>query len=233
VSEHPDYVGQVKALVGAAFNLVKDHSGRVRTEEFLSALSAVTGELVLRAVADFDLYSHDFPPGQRVFSAAANQILFNDIADWASVEPTSTFGAIRNLLAGSDPLYWPAACFPDLAMVLRLFAETRPTAESWGCAPLSLPPEHRPRLQPLRAAYQLRPVVFETPLVRDADPKQIVAIGSLATVKALLLTKGSIAPAVALSLVFETINGMAKTAPMTPRHMKQIQDRMGFHGVES
>ena len=224
--EQLDYPSQVQSLVGAAFNRVKDRSGRVRSEELLSALAAVTGELVLRAAGVFDVYSHDFAPGRRVLSTATNQILFNDTADWAGVERTSTFGAIRSVVAGSDPRCWGASCFPDIAAVLRLFAETQPTRESWGWVPLSAAPEHRPRLQPLMAAYELRPVVFETPLLRDADPKHVITIGALATIKALLLTKGSIAPEVALSIVFETINGMSKTAPMTLGHMKQVEEGM-------
>jgi hypothetical protein len=59
----------------------------------------------------------------------------------------------------------------------------------------------------------------------------LVAVGSLSLLKALTVTRGSIAQEVALAIVFETINGMSKLVPMLPRHMQQVHTTMGFKNV--
>lgn len=230
MSSQINYIDAVENLTQAAHAKIKDQSGRVRVEDLLSSLSAVTGDLVLRAAIP-DLESRDIPPGKRVFSTAVNEILFDDVSDWAKVGVTTTFGAIRSVLHGSDPTYWPARVFPEIATVLQFLAHTPVTKELWSWVPLSVPPMNKPLYPPLRAAFELRPIVLGSKQMRDSNPREIVAVGSLSLLKALTATKKIISPDIALTIVFETINGMSKTAPMMPRHMTKVHEDIGFRSA--
>lgn len=80
--------------------------------------------------------------------------------------------------------------------------------------PLSLPPEHWPERLPLRVAFDTR---------RDVDAA-LGAVGEKRLRSLRIYTRAltlvsqeagdSLDPAVALALALETVNGMAKTAPM-------------------
>jgi hypothetical protein len=90
---------------------------------------------------------------------------------------------------------------------------------------------NKPLYPPLRAAFELRPIVLGSKQMRDSNPREIVAVGSLSLLKALTATKKIISPDIALTIVFETINGMSKTAPMMPRHMTKVHEDIGFRSA--
>ena len=90
--------------------------------------------------------------------------------------------------------------------------------------PLSVSQEHRPFTQPLRIAYESRAIVDGSlaPLGDDAAIRLRAATAVLA--RALCETRDVLARNVATTLAIETVNGMAKTAPMTDAAMAKIME---------
>jgi hypothetical protein len=220
-----DYPVETEKLTTAAKILVQDQSGRARVEDFLSCLAAITGEFVLRTTPGFVNERPDIVPGRMLRSSTVMHVLSNGETDWSRIKPESAFGAMRHVLHGSDAAYWPVAIFPDITAVYRLAAAHRPTEESWGWVPVSVPPENRPSYQPLKAAYNLRKIVERSATMASAAPVARVSVGTLSLIRALLMTRGTIEPSVALALVYETMAGMAQTMPMSPGRMAEIITR--------
>ena len=158
-----------------------------------------------------------------------NAILSNDLTDWAAAGE-SVFGRIRvGALAGA---YAPAD-FPALADVYRVFvsgvggggvAGGRMAAGAgslaWGFVPLSVPAENRPQIQPLRSAFELRLPVRALFAARALPVGEWPAACAVALVSELDRVEAAIDHRVAVTLVLETVNGMAKTAPMTDDAMR-------------
>ncbi|MDB5430425.1 MAG: hypothetical protein JWP35_1541 [Caulobacter sp.] len=210
-----------EALAGMLENAMKDCEGRIRVEDLLSAAAAVTGEAAIRAVGEFDADAHDFAPGQAVMSDAINNLLCGDRSDWDDVPPGSLFGIIRKgaLAAGYGP-----ADFPDVGETIGIYAAGIGRGDDpqaiWGRPALSVPVVNEPREQPLRHAYELRErvrVFFKAQDIAVADQPVILA-QALAVV--LGHVRQAIDPGVAIRLTLETLNGMAKMAPMTAKHLE-------------
>jgi hypothetical protein len=96
---------------------------------------------------------------------------------------------------------------------------------AWGDVALSVTPEHRPRVLPLRAAFELRPAVVHAEAACDgafecgaiAKPPgwgRHVLVG-LALGSAIDQTAGALETRVALVLCLETVFAMAKMVPMS------------------
>lgn len=208
------------ALVGL-FEAKATKGGRIRVEDLLSAAAAATGEACIAAAGEFDPERHTFTPGSVVMSDRMNTILCNDAGDWAATE-TSVLGIIRTGALASG---YGMGDLPPLVDVFRGFAAGAggggPT--EWGFVPLSVSEDHRPFVQPVRQAYELRPAVralFAQYAVPTSDWPMVCAF-------ALVLELGRVRDAIdhnlALRIVLETVNGMAKTAPMTDEVMRQSQ----------
>ena len=201
--------------LGSLFEARATIAGRIRVEDLLSAAAAASGEACLKATGMLDPEKHGYPPGTPVFSDAANSILSRDSVDWAGAEG-SVFFRIR---AGALDRGYPPDAFPDVADVYRVLVAGIGSV-GWGWVPLSVSEDHRPRVEPLRDAYELRrPVgaVFEARGVRPADRPGVLA-------DAIVIELGRVIAAIdariAIRLVLETMNGMAKTAPMTDVAMR-------------
>jgi hypothetical protein len=195
-----------------------DADHRIRVEDLLSAAAAVCGEACIAAAGDFDLEHHSFTPGSPVFSDRVNGILCADASDWGSAA-TSVFGIIRG---GALAQGYATDDFPPIDEPIRLFASAidgeGPTP--WGFVPLSVPEDNRPFAQPLRQAYDLRgPVraIFAEQQVPAAEWPHTCAF---ALVVELARVREAIDHGIAVRLVLETVNGMAKTAPMTAKHLR-------------
>lgn len=187
--------------------------GRIRVEDLLSAAAAVCGEACIAAAGEFDPQKHDFTPGSPVLSEQINTILASDSSDWTAAGE-SVFGLIRTgaLASGYDE-----NAFPRPADVFRALAAgiAAPDGPGWGFAPLTVPADNMPRVQPVRAAYELRVPVVKV-LGRDrVETRDWPSITALAIVSELGRVRDAIDHRVAVMLVLETINGMAKTTPMT------------------
>jgi len=202
--------------------LVEKPRGRYRCEDLVSAIAAFAGEACMRQAAEFDCDNHRFAPGTPVFSQKVNVVLSGDRCDWAQIPATSAFGRIFNMLTQHPDGPWSADSFPDVAALYRRFAEARrgtATRESFGKAPLSIPGKHFPVVPPLRAAHNLRCAVFARwPL---APEPAISVMAQMVLLKILLTIRPHLDEHIALTLALETMNAMAKTAPLLPAHMEE------------
>ena len=221
----PDLPEVAGALVELFEARSKDADGRIRVEDLLSAAAAVCGEACVAAAGEVDPQHHGFTPGAVLMSDRVNAILANDTSDWSGVGD-SVFGIIR---AGALANGYTAADFPSLAEIFRGFAAGVASADpkSWGFVPLSVPADNRPRIQPLRAAYELRPAVRGLLEDRHVPIADWPGVCALALASELAHVRAAIDPGTALRLSLETVNGMAKTAPMTDEAMSQATREAG------
>ena len=115
---------------------------------------------------------------------------------------------------------WRPETFPDLSALYAGHAARLSASDvKWGFVALSVPEENRPRVPPLFAAYQLRLASQAWGAGLDAGSR--VAVGLAALAELLDLVRAHIDETVVLALAFETINAMAKTAPLLPQHFEE------------
>jgi hypothetical protein len=218
----PNLQAVATALVAIYEAALTDADGRIRVEDLLSAAGAACGEACIVAAGEFDPEDHRFTPGSAVLSDRVNAILCADAAEWAAAG-TSVFGvihegALRNGYAATD--------FPTIADAIRVYVAgigsggDDPEAE-WGRVPLSVPDVHRPFAQPLRRAYELRPAVRRALTDGGIARAEWPTVCAAALVIELGRVRQAIDPGVAIRIVLETVNGMAKMAPMTDRHLRE------------
>jgi hypothetical protein len=195
--------------------------GRIRVEDLLSGAAAACGEACIAAAGEFDPEHHDFTPGAVVMSDRINAILAGDSSEWSGAGG-SVFGLIR---AGALARGYADTDFPPLADVFREFAAGIAGGDAgWGFVPLSVPADHRPRVQPLRSAYELRGTVRALLADRGVPVEDWPGVFALALIGELEHVRDAIDHGIAVRLVLETVNGMAKTAPMTDRALHQVDD---------
>jgi hypothetical protein len=192
--------------------------GRIRVEDLLSAASAVCGEACIAVAGEVDPTHHAFTPGSVVMSDRVNTILASDTTEWSGTG-SSVFGLIRT---GAIASGYSAGEMPPLADVFRAFAAGvgGKDAAEWGFVPLSVPADNRPRIQPVRDAYELRPAVRRALGDQRVPVADWAAVTALAVVTELGRVRDAIDHRIALRLVLDTVNGMAKTAPMTDEAFK-------------
>ena len=198
---------------------LKDSQG-VHVEDLISAAAAIVGERCIEAAGDFSARRHQFTPGSPVFSDAVNELLAGNVStNIADVPPDSVFGRMRDHLTRNG---YDVSEFPDIAGVFRSFADGVGKGLEWGWVPLTLSTDNRPFRMPLRVAYETRAAVDRILEAVPDDRGSRLIVVTLSLVQVLVLVRKSIAPSVALLLAFETVNGMAKTAPMTAEAFAQV-----------
>ncbi len=205
------------ALIGLFEAKATDPDGRIRVEDLLSAAAAACGEACIAAAGELDPNAHDFTPGSLVLSDRINGILCRDANDWA-MTGESVFGIIWSG-AGADD--YAGSDFPALDEPFRSLVASVGGDVPWGYVPLSVPESNRPRVEPLRQAYELRDGV--TAIMREAglSVADWPSACALAVAVELARVRATIDHGVATRIVLETINGMAKMAPMTERHLRE------------
>jgi hypothetical protein len=202
-------------IVDLLIGRLKEPDGRVRVEDLISAAAAVVGERCIETAGILDPRSHEFAPGSRVFSDTVNDLLCGNVSTkLEDFSPDTVFGRLRDDLTSQD---FSASEFPDVENVFRTFASGVGRPEEWGWVPLSVDHDNRPFLMPLRIAYETRTVIDEICTGLKADHRRCLRIATRALAEVLIAVRQAIAPSVALLLAFETVNGMSKTAPMTPK----------------
>lgn len=211
-----------KTLAEKILDLVRDQDGRVQTEDFISALAAIVAERCIEAAGDYEINSHDFAPGTRVFSDQVNERLNGNEPDsgWADIPPDSVFGLIWVVATSNGYL---SEEFPPMKEIFERFVSGVPEASEWGRAPLSIPQEHLPRMLPIRVAYESRTAV-DAVLAKEAERR--LRASTFALIAGLLWVKDSIDHGIVLSLALETINAMSKTAPMTDVALAKVVEDM-------
>jgi hypothetical protein len=160
-------------------------------------------------------------PGSRVFSDKANQLICADVpaSDPSLFPPTCIVGMLRAFLPTA---IYPNTDFPSVEEVIKYFVANIGKQEDWGKVPLSNP-EHLPFIPPLQFGYESRPQVDAILQPAAADKMRCLRIATMALAEMLKLVEASMAHRAALTLALETINGMAKTAPMTEKAMNRVQ----------
>jgi hypothetical protein len=209
--EAPDPGTVARALI-ERFESAATVGGGIRVEDLLSAAAAVCGEACIAAAGEFDPENHDFTPGSVVMSDRINGILAGDSTDWEQAGE-SVFGVIRASALANG---YAADEFPKLENVFRGFAAGVASGETeWGFVPLTVPADNLPRIQPVRSAYELRGPVHRILADNHVARSDAPALIALAIGGELARVREAIDHRIATTLVLETINGMAKTAPMT------------------
>jgi hypothetical protein len=187
-----------------------------QAKEAIAAMAAVVGERCIEAAGEYSARNHEFVTGQRVFSDNVNTLLAGDIAveHIAEVPANTVFGTIRDQLAGSR---FQRDHFPGLSEVFQSFASRIGKPEDWGKIPLSVSQEHWPDKLALRVAFDTRPRINAALGALSEKKLRSLRICTLALTYMLKELGNNIDPKIALTLTLETVNGMAKTAPMTDK----------------
>jgi hypothetical protein len=193
-------------------------TGRVRVEDYLTVLGAMTGEAAVLATGVIDLETTDLPPGSPVFGDPMNQVLTGDTANLASVPPESVVGI---LVAELVPSTFALEAMPPLKQLYANVAAGVRSVE-WGNVPLSVPADNAPSVLPIQVAFELRPAVDAAVLATQLDASRRHVLPTLALAEGLRQVQAAIDPAIAVRLALEVVFGMAKMAPMTNRAFEAV-----------
>ena len=206
-------------IAAAALARVEDPSGsgRVRVEDYLAALGAVTGEAAIVA-AGLDIEALDMPPGSALFGDQINQVLTGDTADLAAV-PADTIVGI--LVAELVPKSYQLADFGSLEDLYRSVAASVGQTE-WGTVHISVGDDHAPTVPPIRLAFELRPAVEAACAAASVTAAQRHLPCALALANGLERVREAIDPKVGLTLALEVVFGIAKMAPMSRRAFDEV-----------
>ena len=201
-------------ILAAALARVTDPPGtsRVRVEDYVTAVAAVTGEAAIVA-AGIDIEALDITPGAALFGDRINQILTGDTADLDKLPADTVVGI---LVASLVPDVVALADFGSLEDLYRSVAEHVGDRE-WGYVYVSVGAEHAPSIPPIRLAFELRPAVDTACADAGIAPEQRHQPCALALARALDQVKEAIDIKLGLRLALQVVFGMAKMAPMSRR----------------
>jgi hypothetical protein len=205
-----------EAIANAALNRVQDERG-VRVEDYLTALSAATGEAAIVA-AGIDIESLDITPGAALFGDQINQALTGDTAELEDVPADTIVGIlVDQLVPGTVSL----ADFGALEDLYRSVA-THVGEQEWGNVYVSVGADHSPTIPPIRLAFELRPTVEAACAASKIYAARRHQPCALALASSLVQVKDAIDIKVALRLALEVVFGMAKMAPMSRRAFEAV-----------
>ena len=213
-----------KRLVDLVYTAVRDPDGRIHVEDAISAAATMVAERCIDAAGDFPLREHEFTPGSPVFSTRANELICGDVSEEgvSQIPADSIVGMLRARL---DRSMYSDAEFPNLPDVFRQFAARIGGPVEWGRVPLSVPENHFPFIRPLQISYETRTRVDDILAPVRHDKARCLRIATESLAEILTEVASAIDHMLALTLAVETINCMAKTAPMTERAMRQAQQK--------
>jgi hypothetical protein len=194
-------------------------NGRIRVEDLISASAAIVGEASIAAAGDFNPRNHEFAPGGRVFSTKANVLISGD-SDFDGAPIDSIIGILKEKLTSCG---FNKTDFPILKDVFAYFAANVGNKEDWGKVPWSVPKDNHPFILPLRAAYETRSIVDKTFAPLGDNHQQRLHAATLTLAETLCKTRDVLDRRIATTLAIETVNGMAKTAPMTDAAMAKLK----------
>ena len=204
--------------------LTERPAGPYRIEDLISAAAAFAGENILGQVDGSVLSDHQFRPGSPLFSEKANSLLSGSSSDWAAMPHLTAFARLYSILPHHPKFPYPYEAFPSPDAVYRHFAARRRdgvvSKEDWGTASLTIPTAHWPQKPPLRSAYELRQAVSRLWGNDEPTPAVLCELAQLCLTQFLVIARTTkFSPSFALVLAMETLNAMAKTAPMLPKHL--------------
>ncbi|MGZ6273192.1 MAG: hypothetical protein ACXWM8_02715 [Candidatus Limnocylindrales bacterium] len=198
-------------LSAVALRYVQEESGAVRVEDYVAVLATLTGEAALVAADLFDIETSTITPGAPVFGDAINRILSGDQADVAKCPADSVVGILVSELV---PATVPLDLFGPLDRFYAWVAESVGKA-AWGNVTTSVAAGNKPRIMPVRVAFELRGAVdaaqSKAGLARDL--RHVVCAVALA--ECLKQVKLACDMTMAVTLAMEVAFGTAKMAPMS------------------
>lgn len=206
-----------KKLVNFVYDSIQTKKG-VRVEDAICLISTIVAERCIEVTNEFSIHEHEFEPGSAVFSDKINELLAGPIVveNWNELPAESVFGTIKNSIVSKFDI----KNFPTLIAIFESYAQNIVESE-WGNLNLTIPIDHKPFLLPLRAGFESRKY-FEKNINLESTEKSLqIAINALTDI--LLETRMALDSKIALTLVFELINGMSKTATMTVKKMEAVK----------
>jgi len=191
-------------------------NGRIRAEDMITAAASITGEICIEAAGNFNPRKHEFPPGQRIFSDKVNELFSGDSSsnEISSLPADSIVGTLRDAVLKSG---YELSDFPDLKLIFQHFAANVGKSE-WGKVPLSVPDDNKPSILPIAVTYESRSAVDKF-FQKLNGPRARLRASVLTLAKVLIAVQQVMDKKLALLLALESVNGMAKTAPMTDEAM--------------
>jgi hypothetical protein len=193
-------------------------TGRVRVEDYLTVLAAITGEAALVASGVLDIETTQLTPGSPIFGDPMNQILSGDSTDLAAQPPDTVVGI---LVAELVPGTFELGDFEPLQGVYRRVAE-RVGSAPWGAVMAAVPDDHQPTVLPLQAAFELRPAVEAAVTEAGLPRSQRHVPCAQALAEGLRQVHGAIDGRIGLALALDVVFTMAKTVPMSRRAFEQL-----------
>jgi len=204
-----------------AEGLKKD--GRIRAEDLIAVAASIAAEWCIEVAGDFNPRKHQFVPGSRVFSEKVNEVFSGNADDIAMAPTESIVGTLRDKLVETG---YMMTDFSSLKTIFEHFATNVGKPTDWGKVPSSVPANNQPFVLPLRIAYETRPIVDKI-FQQLATTRQKLGAAVLALAEVLISVQHVIEKKTALLLALETLNGMAKTAPMTDEAMMSLKKKSG------
>jgi hypothetical protein len=210
----PTVRAAAQQLAQAALARVQDPAtGRVRVEDYLTALAAITGEAALVAAGVLDIETSEILPGSPVFGDPINVVLSGDGSDLAGVPPESVAGILLGELVPDT------VALDDFGSLERLYRHVAASvgAAPWGAVLTTVPSGSQPTVLPLQIAFELRPAVDAAVVGSGLDRADRHVPCALALAAGLKQVREAIDIRVGLTLALEVVFGMAKMAPMSRR----------------
>ena len=209
-----------KKLVNYVYKSIQTDKG-VRVEDAICVMSTIVAERCIEVANEFSINEHEFEPGSAVFSEKINEILVGPVAveNWNELPQESVFATIKRKINS----HFNDSSFPVLTGIFESYAKNVGETE-WGNLSLTIPDDNKPFFLPLQTGYETRKFVDQNINLENDEKTLKIVIDAIARV--LIETKMALEPKVALTLTFEIINGMAKTATMTDKRMAELQSEM-------
>lgn len=203
-------------LVNFVYNSIETKKG-VRVEDAICLISTIVAERCIVVANDYCINEHEFEAGAAVFSEKINEILVGPVAveNWSELPKDCVFGMIKSKIESNFAING----FPELKSIFEKYAQSVGHSE-WGKIALSVPEGNKPFLLPLQVGYESRTYVDKN--INQGSELKCLHITINALARILIETKMALDPSVALTLTFELINGMSKTATMTDKRMAQL-----------
>jgi hypothetical protein len=207
------------SLVKFLLNRLDEPGKGVRVEDAISSAASIVAWRCIDASGDYDPRTHQFAPGERVLSTNVNKLFFGDDDRHSEGTPDSIVGILRDRLIGHG---YAQADFPEPRKLMVDFVSRIGDPSDWGGAPLSVPAENRPTILPLKIEFETRAPVDQLLASLKGDRLRCLAAATLALADILLIVAQKLDHRIALLLALETVNGMAKTRPMTQEYLSRF-----------
>ena len=217
LSSKPTDEKLTKKLVEYVYNSIQTDKG-VRVEDAICLISTIVAERCIEVTNEFSIYEHEFEPGSAVFSEKINELLVGQIAveKWNELPKESVFARIKSKVDS----HFDNNSFPSLTGIFENYAKNIGKTD-WGNLNLSIPEDNKPFCLPLQVGYETRKFIDKNINLENNEKTLQIAINAIARI--LIETKMALDSSISLTLTFEIINGMSKTATITDKKMAELE----------